>query len=180
MATAKVITSEQRNQIRSFTRDIILLAKRGDRSTSTAFAVYRSYNGSSIPELARVYRNSLNGSCPKTKERIGMAVETFNQAKNHIENGKEYRPFGMGTFALDFIQEMSTAGGSADIRAKARAVENFSDPQSIQLVQDHAKRLEEKGFPSLAQTCEQAIATFHDLKNEAITEGLMPIRSYHE
>jgi len=180
MSTTMKVSPEQRNLIRGFTVNTLRLANKGDRSTSTAFAVYRSYSGSSIPALAGDYGKSLNGSCPEAKERILMAVETFNQAKNHIERGKEYRPFGMGKFALDFIQEMNEAASNANPQDKLRAVRNFSDPQSVQLVADHARRLEEKGFPTLANSCRQAIEMFHQLKTAVISEGLMPIRSYHE
>jgi len=180
MKQAMKVSPDKRRMIRRFTVHTLRLAKQGGNPTTTAFNIFHSYKVDSTPALAERYAQSLNGSCPKTKELISLAVATFKQAKNHIETGSDYLPFGMGKFSLDFIREMNGAASSANPPDKLRAVENFSDPQSIQLVKDHARKLEDKGFPGLAASCRQAIATFHKLRTEAILEGPMEIRSYQE
>ncbi|GEM_PF-3081575 len=73
------------NQIRRFTVDVLKPIKAGSKYEA-ALSLFNRYKGSEIPERAGEYVKNLNGGCPKTKERILLAVKEFRGMSGYVEN----------------------------------------------------------------------------------------------
>jgi hypothetical protein len=103
----------QVNKVRRFTADV-LRPSTEERSNPLAIQLFRRYKGSEIPELASQYAESLNGSRPKTKERILAAVREFRSISGLVEN--VLRPTSNGELCADDFLPPDPLGGRTAVR----------------------------------------------------------------
>jgi hypothetical protein len=98
-------STEKISAVRCFTVEILRGSRTNggaDAINSTATELFRKY--ADLVPLAIQYSQSLNGKCPKTKERINLAIREFSQMKILAENSLLSGPDGKKEIgAFDFL-----------------------------------------------------------------------------